>query len=70
MKEQLWLYDTSNYPKNCPLYDARNKKVLGKMKDDCSGELIEEVVALRPKMYSIKKAGSNIKKAKGVKKKM
>jgi len=45
-----------------------NKKVLGKMKDECGGEPIEEVVALRPKMYSIKKAGSNIKKAKGVKK--
>ena len=68
MKEHLWLYDTSNYPKDHPLYDARNKKVLGKMKDECGGELIEEVVALRLKMYSIKKAGSNIKKAKGVKK--
>jgi len=61
--------DTSNYPKNHPLYDATNKKVLGKMKDECGGEPIEEVIALRPKMYSIKKAGSNIKKAKGVKKK-
>ena len=67
MKEHLWLYDTSNYPKDHPLYDARNKKVLGKMKDECGGEPIEEVVALRPKMYSIKKAGGNIKKAKGVK---
>jgi len=38
------------------------------MKDECGGEPIEEVVALRPKMYSIKKAGSNIKNAKGVKK--
>ena len=68
MKDQSWLYDTSNYPKNHSLYDATNKKVLGKMKDECGGEPIEEVVALRPKMYSIKKAGSNIKKAKGVKK--
>jgi len=38
------------------------------MKDECGGESIEEVVALRPKMYSIKKAEGNIKKAKGVKK--
>jgi len=68
MKEQSWLYDTINYPKDHPLYDDRNKKVLGKMKDECGGEPIEEVVALRPKIYSIKKAGSNIKKAKGVKK--
>ena len=68
MKEYLWLYDTSNYTKDHPLYDARDKKVLGKMKGECGGEPIEEVIALRPKMYSIKKAGSNIKKAKGVKK--
>ena len=52
MKDYLWLYDTSNYPKEHPLYDVRNKKVLGKMKDECGGELIEEVVALKPKMYS------------------
>ena len=32
MKEHSWLYDTSNYPKDHPLYDDRNKKVLGKMK--------------------------------------
>ena len=32
MKEDLWMYDTSNYPKDHPLYDDRNKKVLGKMK--------------------------------------
>ena len=68
MKEHLWLYDTSNYPKDHLLYDSRNKKVLGKMKDKCGREPIEEVIALRPKMYSIKKARSNIKKAKGVKK--
>jgi len=68
MKEHSWLYDTSNYPKVHPYYDATDKKVLGKMKDECGGEPIEEVVALRPKMNSIKKAGSNIKKAKGVKK--
>jgi len=34
------------------------------MKDECGVQPI--VVALRPKMYSMKKAGSNIKKAKGV----
>ena len=68
MKEHKRLYDTSNYPKDHSLYDATNKKALGKMKDECGGEPIEEVVVLRPKMYSIKKAEGNIKKAKGVKK--
>ena len=68
MKEDKHLYDTSNYPKDHPLYDATNKKVLGKMKDECGGEVIKEVVALRSKMYSIDKENVNIKKAKGVKK--
>ena len=35
MQEHSWMYDTSNYPKDHPLYDAANKKVLGKMKDEC-----------------------------------
>ena len=63
------LYDTSDYAKEHPLYSNINKKVLGKMKDECNGTLIVECVCLRPKMYSILKADEkNIKKAKGVKK--
>ena len=63
------LYDTSDYPKEHPLYSNVNKKVLGKMKDECAGTPIAECVCLRPKMYSIVKADEqNIKKAKGVKK--
>ena len=38
MKEDSWMYDTSNYPKDHQLYDDRNKKVLDKMKDEC-GEM-------------------------------
>ena len=60
MKDQSWVYDTSNYPKDHPLYDATNKKVLGKMKDECGGEPIEEVFAVRSKMYSVKLAEKNI----------
>ena len=63
------LYDTCDYPKEHPLYSNANKKVLGKMKDECAGTPIAECVCLRPKMYSILKADEkNIKKAKGVKK--
>ena len=63
------LYDTSDYPKDHPQYSEENKKVVGKMKDECAGRLIVEYVGLRPKMYSILEAdGRNIKKAKGVKK--
>jgi len=69
MAEDLVLYDTSNYPKEYPLYSSKNKKVLGKMKDECAGRVIDEAVAIRPKMYSIiEEKEKNIKKAKGVKK--
>ena len=61
-------YDTSNYPKNHPLYTNKYNKVIGKMKDECAGTPIVEYVGLRPKMYSILKVYDNeIRKAKGVK---
>ena len=69
MQENSWLYDTSNYPKDYPLYNETNKKVLGKMKDECGGDATYEVVAVRSKMYSVL-SKKNIRKAKGVKKKM
>ena len=60
MKEDM---DMSEYPKGAciktsegllPLYDGINKKVIGKMSDEKPGDIISEVVALKPKMYSIK----------------
>ena len=39
------LYDTSDYPKEHPLHSNTNKKVLGKMKDECAGTPIAEVVS-------------------------
>lgn len=68
MEENLDLYDTSNYPKDRPLYNSNNKKVLGKMKDEFGGRAIYEAIALRPKMYTILGEQENFKKAKGVKK--
>ena len=68
MHEHSWLYDTSNYPKDNLLYSIENKKALGKMKDECGGQVIKEVVAVRPKMYSVEVGGKNVRKAKGVKK--
>lgn len=63
------LYDTSDYPKDHFLYSQENKKVVGKMKDECFGKPISETVCLRSKMYSISLGGNNnkisIKKAKG-----
>jgi hypothetical protein len=64
-------FDFSDYPKNHPNYDNdRNKKVLGKFKDETNGVVLEEIVALMSKLYSLKlqKEENNvIKKAKGVK---
>ena len=68
-QEYSWLYDTSNYAKEHLLYNDINKKALGKMKDKCGGEVINEVVAVRSKMYSVL-SKKNIRKAKGVRKKM
>ena len=70
MTQNQGLYDTSGYPQDHPLYSLANKKVLGKLKDECAGRAIAEYVGLRQKMYSILEAGGkkNTKKAKGVKK--
>ena len=60
--------DFSGYDKNHPNYDACNKKVLGKFKDECDGKIITRFVALRPKMYCYKLYDEmkEEKKAKGV----
>ena len=66
MGRHLELYDTSDYPKDHPLHSQENKKVIGKMKDECNGKPISEVVCLRSKIYSISiGGGENKKKAKG-----
>jgi len=69
MERNKNLFDTSDYPKEHRLHSNKNKKVLGKMKDECSGIPIAEFVCLRPKMYLMRLANEVIvKKAKGVKK--
>ena len=69
MGQHAELYDTSDYPREHPLHSVENKKVLGKMTDECAGRPIAEYVGLRPRMYSSLEAnGNNTKKAKGVSK--
>ena len=36
------------------LFDQANKKVIGKMKDESEGKIIDEFVGLKSKMYSMK----------------
>ena len=46
-------FDTSDYPTDHALYSTVNKKVVGKMKDECAGTPAIEFVGLRSKMYSL-----------------
>lgn len=62
-------FDFSNFPKDHPLFDASSRMQLGKFKIEemGGGKAIQEVAAIRPKMYSILYGdGSEDKKAKGV----
>ena len=61
------LFDFSNYSKDSKFFDNANTKVIGKMKDEYGGVIIDEFVELKSKMYSIKKIdGSESRTAKGV----
>ena len=37
---------TSDYPKDHPLHDETNKKVIGKMKDECADTPIAEYICI------------------------
>ena len=68
MVESADKFDTSNYKETDPLYSKVNNKVLGKMKDELGGEVMQEFVGLRSKMYSLKHGTVEKKTAKGIKK--
>ena len=61
-------FDTSGYILSRPLPVGLNKKVIGLMKDELGGEIMEEFVTLRPKMYAYKTFNGESKKCKGIKK--
>ena len=61
-------FDTSGYLPNKPLPIGLNKKVIGLMKDELGGEIMEEFVTLRPKMYSYRTSQKEYKKCKRIKK--
>ena len=61
------MFDFRNYSKDSKFYDDTNKKVIGKMKDEYGGAIIDQFIGLKSKMYSIKKInGSESSTAKGV----
>ena len=61
-------FDTSGYLLNRPLPIGLNKKVIGLMKDELLREIMEELVTLRPEMYSYRTSEKEFKKCKGIKK--
>ena len=53
MAEMQDEFDCSDYPEHHFLHNKKNKKVLGKFKDEMCGNIIYEYVGLISKMYSI-----------------
>ena len=63
------LFDLSDYPKNLSFYDPVNKIVIGKMKDKVRGNIFNEFVGLKWKMYSLVMVDDKeMKKTKGINK--
>ena len=47
------LFNLSDYALHSKFFDSVNKKIIGKMKDEFKGEIINEFAGLRSKMYSL-----------------
>ena len=55
------LFDFSNFSKDSKFFDETNKNVIGKMKEEFGGVIVDEFVGLKSKMYSMKKLmGKNV----------
>ena len=65
LKIQEYL-DTSDYPKENPLYSDKNKKVIGKFKDELKGKIMTEITFVKSKAYSYLVDGKEVKKLKGL----
>ena len=48
MEEIIDELDTSGYPKDHPLYSEKNKKVIGKFKDELDGKTVVQHIGLKP----------------------
>ena len=49
------LFDFSNYSKDSTFFNDTNKKVIGKMKDEYGGAIIDQFIGQKSNMYSITK---------------
>jgi hypothetical protein len=61
------LFDLSDYPVEHILHSDKNKKVIGKLKDELSGNVMNRFISLRSKMYSYQKFDGEFKRCKGIK---
>ena len=73
MFDNFDIYDTSNYKSDSVLFSVKNKKVIGKFKDELGGKVMSEFVGLRSKSYAFTYIDNNNiercdKKLKGIKK--
>ena len=69
--KDIKLFDFSGYPVDLKFYDSRNEKVFGKMKDKFKGQIINEFIGLKSKMYSLTSIDNKeTSKEKGVNKKI
>ena len=61
------LFDFSKYPEDSKFFYQANEKVIGKMKDEPEGKIIDEFVGLKSKKYSMKNIdGKESNTAKGI----
>jgi hypothetical protein len=66
MSRHMEWFDTSEYPRDDPLFSMVNQKVPGKMKDEKAGHFIREFIGLRSKVYSLVGTCKDLRRAKGV----
>ena len=52
-RETFDIFDFSKYPSDHFLFNAENKLTVLKFKDEFPGDIITEIVPLKPKLYSI-----------------
>ena len=65
------LFDFSDYQSDSKFFDPINKKVIGKMKNEFKGKIINEFVGLKSKIHSLISVNEEeVTKAKGVNKKI
>ena len=66
IKENIEMYDTSNFEKNHKLYDVNKKRELGLLKSETGNRLIYEFIGLKCKMYSLTYDEKQKNTAKGI----